>query len=446
MLFFLALLVLVQGLGALLVIRANSQIARQTIDQALEQGERVFQRLFAQNQARLEQGAAILSADFAFRQAIATDDTATILSVLRNHGARVGASAMTLVSLDQVVRASTVDDGRVGRPFPFPELVAAARTAGTASSTIAQDERLFQLVLVPVLAPDPIAWIALAFEVDDRLARDFDQLTGLEVSFMSRGAQGAWRLHASTLDPPLREALRSAFATPQGPPAVSELELAGEEYETRVSDLRGGPESRVVAVLQRPLAEGLLPFRRISQTFFWLTLAGLVLLFAGSLGIARSITRPVQRLALAARGVQQGDYGQRVKIERGDEIGELAESFNHMLEGITSREREILRLAYEDGLTTLPNRAMFNRQLEQAVRTARRAAQPLSVLLFDMDRFKTINDTLGHPTGDEVLSGIACAACCGIRTSWRAWEGTSSRCCSRPEAPKPRPPSSPPRS
>ncbi|HEY4997998.1 MAG TPA: hypothetical protein VII36_02590, partial [Usitatibacter sp.] len=60
-LFFVGLLVLVQGVGAFLVIQANSQIARQTIDQDLEQGERVFRQLLAQNQARLEQGAGILS-------------------------------------------------------------------------------------------------------------------------------------------------------------------------------------------------------------------------------------------------------------------------------------------------------------------------------------------------------------------------------------------------
>ena len=69
-LFFVALLVLVQGVGAFLVIRANAQIARQTIDQELGQGERVFRQLLAQRQARLEQAASILSADFAFRQAM----------------------------------------------------------------------------------------------------------------------------------------------------------------------------------------------------------------------------------------------------------------------------------------------------------------------------------------------------------------------------------------
>ncbi len=417
-LFFVALLVLVQGLGAVLVIQANSQIARQTIDQELEQGERVFNQLLAQNQARLEQGAGILSADFAFRQSIASNDTGTILSVLRNHGARVGANVMTLASLENVVRADTLDSERVGKPFAYPDLIRLASIEGKASSVVIREGKLYQLVVVPVLAPDPIAWVGLAFEVDDRVAKDLNQLTGLEVSFASWMPATSWRLHASTLAVSLRDGLLAAFSGNEGLGArVHQFELGGEEYETRVTPLESRPDKRIVAILQKPLLIGLAPFKRISASFFWLTLAGLVVLVAGSLIIARSITRPVHRLAEAAESVQQGNYTRHVHVEHQDEIGQLAVSFNHMLDGIVSREKEILRLAYEDGLTGLPNRAMFNEQLGQAVRTAKRAESSIAVLLFDMDRFKTINDTLGHPVGDQALREVGLRVRSALRDS-----------------------------
>jgi diguanylate cyclase (GGDEF)-like protein len=405
--FFVILLVLVQGLGAFLVIRANSQIARQTIDQELGQGERVFRQLLTQRQARLEQAAAILSADFAFRQAIATNNTGTIVSVLRNHGARVGATVMTLVDLDRTVRADTRDEGLTGRPFVFPALVDQSASTGKASSTVLIDGHVQQLVVVPVLAPDPIAYVGLGFEVDDAVARELNQITGLEVSFMSRMRGTGWRIHSSTVHPSLRGELVEAFAVPVAEPGeLRILELGGEDYESRTARLAVDGGAEIVALLQKSLGVGLAPFRRISTFFFWLTLAGLALLVAGSLLIARSITRPVSKLAEAARRVKEGDYKRHVDVDQRDEIGELAVSFNHMLDGIESREREILRLAYEDGLTGLPNRAMFNTQLDQAIRTARRGGTQLSVLLFDMDRFKAINDTLGHPVGDQALREV----------------------------------------
>jgi diguanylate cyclase (GGDEF)-like protein len=405
--FFVVLLVLVQGLGAFLVVQSNSQIARQTIDQSLEQGERIFMQLIEQNQKRLEQAAAILSADFAFRQAIATNNTGTIESVLRNHGARVGADVVMLVSMNNVVRADTRNPERTDKSFAFPQLVETAGAAGKASTIAELEGKLYQLVVVPVLAPEPIAWVALAFEVNDAVARELQQLTGLTVSFMSIPPAGRWRLHASTFPDALREALPLALSRSQDAAStVREVDLGGEEYETRLTRVQTQGSMPVVAVLQRPLEEGLAPFRRISATFFWLTLAGLAMLVAGSLAIARSITRPVQRLAEAAARVQQGDYTRHVDVEHKDEIGQLAVSFNHMLDGIVSRERQILRLAYEDALTGLPNRAMFNDRLQQAVRGARRDASPLAVLLFDMDRFKAINDTLGHLVGDQALREV----------------------------------------
>ena len=417
-LFFVALLVLVQGLGAFLVIQANSQIARQTIDGELEQGERVFRKLLSQNQARLEQGVAILSSDFAFRQAIASNDTGTILSVLRNHGARLGANVMTLASLENTVRADTLDANRIGKAFAFPDLIRLAEADGKASAVVIRDGSLYQLVVVPVLAPEPIAWVGLAFEVDDRVAKELNELTGLEVTFASRIDGAPWKLHASTLAPALRESLLASLSGEEGISSrIRDLRVGGDEYETRVTRLETRPDMSIAAILQKPLEIGLAPFRRISSSFFWLTLAGLSMLVAGSLVIARSITRPVHRLAEAANRVQQGDYSRHVDVEHKDEIGQLAVSFNHMLDGIVSREREILRLAYEDGLTALPNRAMFNEQLGQAVRTAKRAAQELSILVFDMDRFKTINDTLGHPVGDQALREVGMRVRAALRDS-----------------------------
>lgn len=68
---------------------------------------------------------------------------------------------------------------------------------------------------------------------------------------------------------------------------------------------------------------------------------------------------------------------------------------------------ELQQLAVTDALTGLPNRRQLMTAMEQEVRRAERSGRPLALALLDIDRFKTINDTHGHPAGDAVLQAVA---------------------------------------
>ncbi len=70
-------------------------------------------------------------------------------------------------------------------------------------------------------------------------------------------------------------------------------------------------------------------------------------------------------------------------------------------------EEEVRHYAYHDALTELPNRLLFKDRLQQSLGQAKRSQRPLAVFFLDLDRFKTINDTLGHPAGDRLLQEVA---------------------------------------
>jgi diguanylate cyclase (GGDEF)-like protein len=73
----------------------------------------------------------------------------------------------------------------------------------------------------------------------------------------------------------------------------------------------------------------------------------------------------------------------------------------------TKKTNELRRLAQYDELTGLPNRSLFVEQLARAIGRSQRKSAPLAVLFIDLDRFKSVNDTLGHDIGDSLLKQVA---------------------------------------
>ncbi|HSQ41726.1 MAG TPA: GGDEF domain-containing protein, partial [Fibrobacteraceae bacterium] len=148
-------------------------------------------------------------------------------------------------------------------------------------------------------------------------------------------------------------------------------------------------------------------FRDLNQLLV-VTLLLLTLLHAAfAFVVIRMVVSPLHRLDDATRYVASGDYGHRVNLDRVDEIGALADSFNSMTGTIQENFQRMGQMAVTDELTQLYNRRHFFEQLDLWMARSHRHHSPLSLILLDIDHFKKVNDTWGHLAGDQVLRQVA---------------------------------------
>jgi diguanylate cyclase (GGDEF)-like protein len=134
-----------------------------------------------------------------------------------------------------------------------------------------------------------------------------------------------------------------------------------------------------------------------------------------SIWLQRHLMAPIDSLMDTMDLVSRNnDFSLRATTTTSDELGQLCQQFNIMLQRIDNQDtllktqKEGLNfLATHDPLTNLPNRNLFNDRLQEGVARARRNHSGLAVMFIDLDRFKNINDTLGHDAGDELLKEVA---------------------------------------
>lgn len=152
------------------------------------------------------------------------------------------------------------------------------------------------------------------------------------------------------------------------------------------------------------------------------------------LGVRRT-AQPLREMASVAERFSRGDLNARTAVQSHDEIGLLGRQFNDMAENVQRKHQEIAKLnsqlerrvrertsqlrelAARDPLTGLYNRRHFNEELTRRLAEADRFGSDMALLMFDVDDFKTVNDTLGHQEGDRVLGAVARSILTALRAT-----------------------------
>jgi len=402
-LFFVLLLLMVQAIAFWTLYSGNKNQEAAEINNRLTTAKTIFTELFNRRLDYLAAFAETAAKDYGLKE-VFNDDTRSLLVALNNHRKRIDADLAMAISAEGTITGQLqryfLDDARSkikqglerGTAFRFTDWL----ESGQSSHLYIIDEALYQLSLSPVtVGTKTLGWIAFGFQIDQRLAIEFMNITNLSTDFIIK-YDGMWRLIASSANnEKSAEELVLAETVIQGiipEEYIATHSLITEFDEQELGVVMYGLRANSVALLQK-------------QWWRFLMLAALTLLVSltSAYLIAASISKPIKRLVAQAKVIASGDYNQTVTLNDNNEIGQLADEFNQMQAAVLQREEAITHYGNHDPLTDLPNRNALNKTLKNYTQQQ----QHFVLLHLNLSRLKDVNDTLGHDVGDEVIKELA---------------------------------------
>ena len=165
-------------------------------------------------------------------------------------------------------------------------------------------------------------------------------------------------------------------------------------------------EARLDATAQNEVAGWTVISQNLTQNIWVLSLLALCLIAISYWYIEQTVLAPLSQLGLAMNAVASGEEHDGLPEAPILEARHLIDAFAQMKDKVQERHGELERRTLHDALTGLPNRVLMMDRLRQQILKGKRDGPSFCLLIMDLDRFKEVNDGLGHQTGDRVLCEV----------------------------------------
>ena len=390
--FFLVVLLAVVLLVVFTTISTAYDHSSVQLQRQLDTAQQVLTYKLQNDSAKLENAMELAAKDFSLKQLVASgkEDPESLKLAIVNQQRRMNADLAAVYGGDERLLLTTVS-GELGLT------PSALQQEPLSIYEFAGDLYLVHVVAMKFLEQQPRvdAWLLMGVKLQHLIDADVETLTGFDVSVFN-GQQ--FQFSTSGQD---NTSLDSATELDLG--QISTLESAAGDLILYRFAL--GDRSSTSFVFTISSGSAFLDFfKLVFQLGIEVVVALIAALFL-SLYFSRDITRPLRTLASVATRIQQGDYRSPIPDFQTAEVAQLSSAFQGMQQGIQQREEEINQLAFYDALTGMPNRNSFVKRLQDLIEED--SERPFAVMMLDLDRFKEVNDTIGHNFGDKLLQHIA---------------------------------------
>ena len=355
-------------------------------------------KLYSKRVQILQHNMQLLAGDYGFKSAYASEDEKTIHSALLNHKRRLkGSDFLILCDLDDMVLSNTYNKKLNNKPLVWHDVLDRANESefGDITAVGVLDEKVYQLIVTPLLAPDIEAWIIGGFRLDNQTAKEFSDITGSKISFFQKEKEKI-KLIASTINTSGQERLLTYLKMHDRNDESHQYNDGTEVNIGHYLELNNTLSPKISVFVSRSLDKDMLPYKKLSTSVLWIFLLTMVGILVFVFILSRGVSQSLVKLSNAAKSVAKGEFKTQVEVTNRDEFGLLSQTFNTMVNDLAEKEK------VRNLLGKVVSPQVAHKLLEEGVELGGEERE-VTVLFCDIEGFTQLSE-LKSPT--EMLDAL----------------------------------------